>query len=116
MTDRLVRRDRDVAALEDAVVEAEKRAIEAEARVQREARRANEAQEQGRPSSPSGSSELEIRQAEQADELATWHCDLDVPLPVLGDAGLDLDAVADLLAWEERVSAGRPAEPEQKHA
>ena len=117
MTDRLVRRDRDLAELENTVVEAESRAIEAEARVQREARRANEAQEKVAELTERVE-ELEISQAEQADELATWHSDLDVPLPVLGDGmNLDMDAVADLIAWEERVSAGtRPSGAEQKHA
>jgi hypothetical protein len=81
MTDRLVRRDRDLAELENTVVEAESRAIEAEARVQREARRANEAQEKVAELTERVG-ELEISQAEQADELATWHSDLDVPLPV----------------------------------
>ena len=99
MTDRLVRRDREVAELEATVVLAEKRAIEAETRVQREARRANEAQElvaelQER---------LEIRQAEEADQLAGWDP--------------ELDTVVDLLAWEERVAAGTlPEQAEQKHA
>ena len=117
MTDRLVRRDRDLAELENTVVEAETRAIEAEARVQREARRANEAQEKAADLAERVD-ELEISRAEQADELATWHSDLDVPLPVLGDGmNLDMDAVADLIAWEERVSAGtRPTGAEQKHA
>jgi hypothetical protein len=110
MTDRLVRRDRDLAELETAVVEAETRAIEAEARVQREARRANEAQDKV-VELTERIGELEISQAEQADELATWHSDLDVPL------NLDIDAVVDLIAWEQRVSAGsRPSDPEQKQA
>jgi hypothetical protein len=81
MTDRLVRRDRDVVVLEDSVVAAEERAIEAEARVQREARRANEAQELVAVLTERVE-ELEIRNAENADELATWHSDHDVPLPV----------------------------------
>ena len=104
MTDRLVRRDRDVAALEDDVVAAEQRAIEAEARVQREARRANDAQER-LVTLTERVQELEIRKAEQADELATWH------------AEVDLDAVVDLIAWEERVAAGSVSPvSEQKHA
>ncbi len=45
MTERLATRERDVRELESTSVVAEKRAIEAETRVQREARRANEAQE-----------------------------------------------------------------------
>ena len=112
MTDRLVRRDREVAELENTVVAAEQRAIEAETRVQREARRANDAQERAAELADRVQ-ELEIVQAEQDDELATWHSDLDVPLPALADGealGLDLDAVADLMAWEGRVAAG--AHPE----
>jgi hypothetical protein len=113
MTDRLVRRDRHVAELESTVVDAEKRAIEAETRVQREARRANEAQERVQELTERVG-ELEIAQAEQADELATWHADLDVTTAGLG---VDIDAVVDLIAWEERVSAGsRSPESEQKHA
>ena len=90
MTDRLVRRDREVAALEDDVVAAEQRAIEAEARVQREARRANDAQER-LVTLTERVQELEIRKAEQADELATWHAEVDVDAVVdlhrLGGAG-----------------------------
>ena len=61
--------------------------------------------------------ELEVAAAERADELATWHSDLDVPLPVQDTTSLDIEAVVDLIAWEERVTAGhRPVESEQKHA
>jgi hypothetical protein len=110
MTDRIVRRDAEIAELETTVVAAEKRAIEAEARVQREARRANDAQEKV-VELTERVQELEIRKAEEDDELATWHSDLDVPLPVV-------DSVVDLMAWEERVSVGaRGAESEaKKHA
>ena len=103
MTDRMVRRDRDVAELENSVVEAEKRAIEAEARVQREARRANEAQEKVQELTERVE-ELEIRKAEEDDELATWHTDLDAT------------SMVELIAWEERVSAGAAPEAEKKHA
>lgn len=98
MTDRLVRRDREVAELEATIVLAEKRAIEAEIRVQREARRANEAQELVAELQE----KLEIRKAEEADQLAGWDP--------------ELDTVVDLLAWEERVAAGVPEQAEQKHA
>jgi hypothetical protein len=99
MTDRLARRDRDVTELEATVVLAEKRAIEAEARVQREARRANEAQRLVEDLRE----QLEIRKAEEADELASWDP--------------ELDTVVDLMAWEERVSAGPvPAQADKKHA
>src|SRR4029079_18839220 len=95
MTDRIVRRDAEIAELETTVVAAEKRAIEAEARVQREARPANDAQEQG-GGIPERVQELEIRKAEEDDELATWHSDLDVPLPVV-------DSVVYVMGMEERV-------------
>jgi hypothetical protein len=99
MTDRLARRDRDVTELEATVVLAEKRAIEAEARVQREARRANEAQRLVEDLRE----QLEIRKAEEADELASWDP--------------ELDTVVDLMAWEEKVSAGPvPAQADKKHA
>ena len=116
MTDRIVRRDAEIAELETTVVEAEKRAIEAEARVQREARRANDARDKVAELTERVQ-ELEIRKAEEDDELATWNPDLDVPLPVEGDGvGFDLDAVVDLLVWEERVSAAHRPAPEQKQA
>jgi hypothetical protein len=113
MTDRLVRRDRDVAELEAAVVATEKRAIEAETRVQREARRANDA-EQKVHELTDRVEELEIQKAERDDELATWH-----PHPESTESGLalELDAVADLIAWEKKVAAAAlPPEAEQKHA
>ena len=117
MTDRIVRRDAEIAELETAVVAAETRAIEAEARVQRESRRANDAQDKV-VELAERVQELEIRKAEEDDKLATWRSDLDVPLPVSADGlNLDIDAVVDLIAWEERVSAGtRPSELEQKQA
>jgi succinate dehydrogenase/fumarate reductase flavoprotein subunit len=68
MTDRLVRRDREVQELQASVLEAQKRAIDAEARVQRESRRANQAMEQVAELQEA----LEIRAAEEHDELASW--------------------------------------------
>jgi hypothetical protein len=152
MTDRLVRRDRDVAALQAGVAAAKARATEAEARVQREARRANDALERAntareeaaalarrvedletaREMAQEMAQELaqEMARAERDDELAVWQPDA-VPLTgattgsldrtvtgqLTGLDGVDVDAVVDLIAWEERVSAGarRPV-PEQKHA
>jgi hypothetical protein len=75
MTDRLVRRDRENQELTSALLGAKVRAAAAEARVQREARRANEAQE--RVQELTGRvHELEealvIRHAEEVDELASW--------------------------------------------
>lgn len=106
MTDRLVRRDRDVEELEATIVLAEKRAMEAESRVKREARRANEAQEKI-SELQNRFSELEERATQDADELATWGADL----------GAELDTVVDLLAWEEKVVVGGGTDEDQaKHA
>jgi hypothetical protein len=68
MTDRLARRDREVDGLQASVLEAQKRAGDAEARVQRESRRANHAMEQVAELQEA----LEIRTAEQQDALASW--------------------------------------------
>jgi hypothetical protein len=97
MTERLVRRDRDIRELEGTIVLAEKRAMEAETRVQREARRANEALELVAELQEA----LEVRKAEDADELASWNAD--VPFDQ------ELDTVVDLLAWEDRVNVGMQA-------
>lgn len=75
MTDRLVRRDRENVELTSALVAAKTRAAAAEARVQREARRANDALD--RVQELTGRvHELEealvIRHAEEVDELASW--------------------------------------------
>jgi uncharacterized coiled-coil protein SlyX len=117
MTDRLVRRDRDIAELETTVVDAERRAIEAEARVQRESRLANAAQDK-LAELTERVEELEIRTAEQDDELAVWNSELDVPLPAMGtdlEFERGLGAVADLIAWEQRVTAAaQPPEAEKQ--
>lgn len=104
MTDRLARRDQEIAELEAGVVAAEKRAIEAETRVQRESRRANDAQEQ-LVELRERVQELEIRRAEEADELASWDANL-----------FDADRVADLMVWEEKVTAGAPAKDDEQGA
>ena len=75
MTDRLVRRDRENEELTSALVAAKARATAAEARVQREARRGNDALD--RVQELTGRvHELEealvIRHAEEVDELASW--------------------------------------------
>ena len=75
MTDRLVRRDRENAELTSALVAAKARAAAAETRVQREARRANDALD--RVQELTGRvHELEealvIQHAEEVDELASW--------------------------------------------
>lgn len=104
MTDRLAARDRSLKELESTIVLAEARAIEAETRVKREARRANEAQELVGQLQE----QLEIRKAEQADELASWEG---------WDGAMDAETVVDLLAWEEKVQASTSEDrSERKHA
>jgi Skp family chaperone for outer membrane proteins len=99
MTERLAGRDREVRELESTIVLAEQRAIEAEARVLRESRRANQAQERVVELQQA----LEIRKAQESDELAAWDG--------------DLETVVDLLAWEDKVSAGAKGDDgEQRHA
>ena len=95
MTERLANRDRSIFELENTIVLAEARAIDAETRVKREARRANDAQELVAQLQE----QLEIRKAEQADELATWDG--------WDGAVFDQEAetVVDLLAWEDKVQA-----------
>jgi hypothetical protein len=100
MTDRLAARDKSIQELESTIVLAEARAIEAETRVKRESRRANEAQELVTQLQE----QLEIRKAEQADELASWE-------------GMDVETVVDLLAWEEKVQAAAgESQEDRKHA
>lgn len=106
MTDRLANRDRSIRELEDSIVLAEQRAIEAETRVQRESRRANDAMELVGELQET----LEIRKAEQADELASWE----------GWEGAlldgETDAVVGLLEWDVKVNAGASAGDETKRA
>jgi len=106
MTDRLANRDRSISELEDSIVLAEQRAIEAETRVQRESRRANDAM--GLVGELQET--LEIRKAEQADELASWE----------GWEGAlrdgEADAVVGLLEWDVKVNAGASADDETKRA
>ena len=82
---------------------AEKRAMEAETRVKREARRANDAMELV----ASLQEQLEIRAAEEADELASWEG---------WDGVMDASTVVDLLAWEDKANAGAGAADDRKHA
>jgi hypothetical protein len=104
MTDRLAARDKSISELESTIVLAEARAIEAETRVKRESRRANEAQELVAKLQ----AQLEIRKAEQADELATWDG---------WDESMDVETVVDLLAWEEKVQANAgESKDDRKHA
>ena len=103
MTDRLVSRDRSIKELEGTIVLAEKRAMEAETREKREARRANDAMELV----ASLQEQLEIRKAEEADELASWEG---------WDGVMDASTVVDLLAWEDKANAGAGAADDRKHA
>lgn len=96
MTERLVSRDRSITELEGTIVLAEKRAMEAETRVQRESRRANDAMELVAHLQD----QLDIRKAEQADELASWEG---------WDGVMNAETVVDLLAWEEKSTAEEPA-------
>ncbi len=103
MTDRLASRDKSIRELESTILLAEKRAIEAETRVKRESRRANEAMQLVSELQQA----LEIRKAEEADELAGW-----------GES-MEADTVVDLLAWEDKVNAAGEAMAEasgRKHA
>jgi hypothetical protein len=107
MTDRLVRRDRDVAELEAAVVAAEQRAIEAETRVQREARRGDQAEEKLHEL-VALVEELEVQMAEREEQLAGSDA---------SNLAVELDAVSALLAWEQKVvAAALPPESERKPA
>ncbi len=101
MTERLTSRERSIKELEGTIVLAEKRAMEAETRVQRESRRANEAMELVADLQQ----QLEIRKAEEADELATWDG---------WEGAMEADTVVNLLAWDETISAGAGHEAEQK--
>lgn len=104
MTERLAARDRSIHELAGTLALAETRAVDAETRVKREARRANEAQELVAQLQE----QLEIRKAEQADELASWEG---------WDDALAAETVVNLLAWEERAQAGAgDVRVDRKHA
>jgi hypothetical protein len=103
MTDRIAAREAELAELQEGLVEAQRRAGEAEARVQREARRANDASNEV-ASLKERVQELEIRKAEEADELATWE---------------GFETAVDMMAWEAKVNAATVAaqsEADRKHA
>ena len=102
MTDRIAARERELVELQEGLVEAQRRAGEAEARVQREARRANDAAAEV-ATLRERVEELEIRKAEEADELATWE---------------GFETAVDMMAWETKVNAAAAAQAEadRKHA
>ena len=56
--------------------------------------------------------ELEIRRAEEADQLAVWDS-AQFQLPGMTD---DVDEVSDLITWEGRVTASTADKPAKKHA
>jgi hypothetical protein len=87
MNQRMELRERDVRELEAALRISERRAVDAEGRARRQAARVSAAAER--------ITELEvaltIRDAEEADELATWSSTPD---------SSEVDTVVDLFAWE----------------
>lgn len=103
MTDRIAARDKELTQLQEDLVATQRRAGEAEARVQRESRRANDAAAEA-ASLRERIEELEIRKAEEADELATWE---------------GFETAVDLMAWEAKINEAAleaQAEAERKHA
>ena len=108
MTDKLVRTDHEVRELSGTLVEVERRAAEAELRVQREARRATDLEVKVGELTD----ELEIRRAEEEDQLAVWDS-AQFQLPGMSD---DAEEVSDLIAWEDKVTAFTADKPAKKHA
>ena len=106
MTDRIAAREKELAQLQEDLVSTQRRAGEAEARVARESRRANDASAE-LASLKERIEELEIRKAEEADELATWE---------------GFETAVDLMAWEAKVEeasakvAAAQADADRKHA
>ena len=106
MTDRIAAREKELAQLQQDLVATQRRAGEAEARVARESRRANDASAEV-AALRERIEELEIRKAEEADELATWE---------------GFETAVDLMAWEAKVEeasakvAAAQADADRKHA
>ncbi|MGA9748287.1 MAG: hypothetical protein WBQ50_12595 [Nocardioides sp.] len=97
MTDRMKHNDAEVAELQVSIVDAQRRAAEAESRVQAEARRAAEAdqkvaelEERMHEIEALQVAEAEEESPESDDSLATWD---------------GFETVVDLMAWEEKVGA-----------
>jgi hypothetical protein len=99
MADRLTASERQVAALEATLLSVRKRASAAEARVRRETRRLVDAQAEVQRLGDRVS-ELEIREAERADELASWDG---------SDSPAKVDGVAALVEWEQRSTTAATA-------
>ena len=87
MTQKVESRERDVRELEAALRLSERRAVDAEGRARREKERVVAAAERVAELEVA----LKIRDAEQADELASWSSTPDAS---------EVDTVVDLLAWE----------------
>ena len=100
MVDRVVTRDRKIAELTSLTLDAELLVAEAETRVQRECRRANEADTRADEADTLVAElrgrieELEIRRAEQFDQLASWE---------------GFETVVDMMAWEQKIAAAHRA-------
>ena len=98
MTSRLAEKDQTIRELDGTVRLAERRADIAEERVQREAKRANEAQ---------------ARLSDLLDDVLAAREEMDES----GEAALqDLPTIVDLLAWEDRVSEATTVEELRKQA
>jgi hypothetical protein len=92
MVGRVTARDRAIAELTVAVADAARRVTEAESRVQRECRRADDADASV---AVLGRIELvEARKAEQFDQLAGWE---------------GFETVVDMMAWEHKIAARQRA-------
>ncbi|MCW2781070.1 MAG: putative multidomain rane protein [Marmoricola sp.] len=87
MTERLAESNVVVGQLQETLIDTEKRAIGAELRAQREGRRLVELQDQVNELEHT----LAVRQAEQADALASWEA----------EGG---DPISDLVNWDERAT------------
>ncbi|MGI8900988.1 MAG: hypothetical protein ACR2HA_08655 [Nocardioides sp.] len=121
MVDRVVTRDRKIAELTSLTLDAELLVAEAETRVQSECRRANEADTRADEADTRADEadtraddadtradeadtlvaelrgrieELEIRRAEQFDQLASWE---------------GFETVVDMMAWEQKIAAAHRA-------
>jgi len=106
MTSRLASRERSIRERDVSLMFAQKRVAEAETRVKRESRRANDALDLVAELQVA----LEIRKAEEIDELASWEGANQLD----GHHGGETGTVVELLAWEDRVDAGRPSDASER--
>jgi TolA-binding protein len=103
MSGRLRERDGTIRELQGTLRLAERRADDAESRVKREARRANEAQHRL-------SVLLDEVAAHQAALQAAVHTDGDTTEAASTEELSELPTIVDLLAWEERLTAQPPSQ------